>query len=274
MLALIVAACSDSTGPAFQITADDQNQAAVMSAASATAEDVNVLTASDMTMSGGATADMIRGGSLFSRSAQSVAASYSWSFAGACTYEQSTTRFTCPPITDAGLTLARDYAFFDANGASMSAYDPAATASANFHVTVTGVHTAVAGADTVNRERSMTVSNLAGAETWRLWNGSGTRDDGGFRSDATATRTYHTTDHVTITDVKVTLPRSSNPWPASGTITRVISGTGTVEKSGVTKSFSIARTVTVTFNGTQYATMSVGGNTYTLDLATGIATRN
>jgi hypothetical protein len=87
-------------------------------------------------------------------------------------------------------------------------------------------------------------------------------------------RNYHVNDNVTVSNVVVNLPRSSNPWPISGTITRQISGTASVSKADVSKSFSVDRTVTVTFNGTQYATVNVGGNTYTLDLATGVATKN
>jgi len=79
---------------------------------------------------------------------------------------------------------------------------------------------------------------------------------------------------VTVASVVVNLPRSSNPWPMSGTITRQISGTASVTKTGVSKSFSVAKTVTITFNGTQFATVTVGNNTYTLDLSTGVATKN
>ena len=87
-------------------------------------------------------------------------------------------------------------------------------------------------------------------------------------------RNYHTTDAVTVSNVVVNLPRSSNPWPMSGSITRQISGTASISRSGVSKSFEVTRTVTITFNGTQYATVTVGGDSYTLDLSTGVATKN
>jgi hypothetical protein len=274
ILVLALAACSsDSTGP-LQITSADVDQAAVISASDATAEDVNVFTASDMTMSGGAVANVLGGGAQMSRTP--VAAnlpSYAWTFSDGCVYSASTSRFSCAAISAGGLTLTRDYALFDASGAAQSAYDAATTASANFHVSVTGVHTAVAGQDTVDRTRSFTVSGLAGAETSRTWNGTGARNDGGYRNGADATRTYHTNDALTVSNVIVNLPRSSNPWPVSGTITRQISGTASVVKNGITKSFSVDRTVTITFDGTQNATVTVNGNTYTLDLSTGLATK-
>jgi hypothetical protein len=275
MLAFALAACSsDSTSP-FTITNTDIDQAAVISASDATAEDVNILSASDMTMSGGAVTDLFGGGAQMSRVALAPnVPSYSWTFSGSCTYSASTGRFTCPAITSGGLTLNRDYAFFDANNQPQAAYDSVTTDSANFHVTVTGVHTALAGQDTVNRNRSLTVSGLLGAETSRTWNGTGTRTDGGYRTGTDATRNYDINDQVTVANVVVKLPRSSNPWPVSGTITRHITGTASVTKNGVKKSFSVDRTVTITFNGSQTATVTVtGGSTWTLDLSTGVATQ-
>lgn len=273
-IAFLIAACSsDSTSP-IQITAADVDQAAVISASDATAEDVSILSASDMTMSGGAVQNVTGGGLMLSRVPASAAPSYSWTFGDGCTFDQASSRFTCPPISSGGLTLNRDYAFYAANQSSQTAYDANLTASANFHVSITGVHLTDAGADTVNRDRNLTVSGLAGAETSRTWNGTGTRNDGGYRTGVDAKRTYHVNDVVTVSNVVVNLPRSSNPWPMSGSITRVISGTGSVVKSGVSKSFSVDRTVTITFNGTQYATVTIGSNTYTLDLSTGVATKN
>jgi len=273
MALVFAAACSsDSTSP-IQITTDDMNQAAVISASDATTEDVAIFTASDMTMSGGAVQSLSGNGLMLSRTPVS-APSYSWTFGDGCTYSADTGRFTCPAITSGGLTLNRDYAFYDANSAAQSAYDASLTASANFHVSVTGTHTVDNGQDVVNRDRSLTVSGLAGAETSRTWNGTGTRADNGYRTVGDVKRSYSVNDNVTISNVVVSLPRSSNPWPISGTITRQISGTATVTKTDVSKTFSVTRTVTITFNGTQYATVSVGGNTYTLDLSTGTWTKN
>ncbi|MFL5616478.1 MAG: hypothetical protein ACJ796_22620 [Gemmatimonadaceae bacterium] len=273
-IALVIAACSsDSTSP-IQISADDVNQAAVISASDATAEDVGILSASDMTMSGGAVQNRVGGTLTLSRIPVGAAPSYTWTFGDGCTYSASNGRFTCPPISAGGLTLNRDYAFFTADQTAQSAYDASATASANFHVSVAGVHVADAGADTVNRDRTLTVSGLSGTETSRTWNGTGARTDGGYRTQGDVKRSYHVSDAVTVSNVLVNLPRSSNPWPISGTITRHVTGTAAVEKSGVSKSFALDRTVTVTFNGTQYAAVAVGGNSYTLDLSTGVATKN
>ena len=271
-LAGFSAACSADSMNSIQISADDVDQAAVISASDATAEDVSIIASSDMSMSGGAVASRTGGSLLLSRVPVASTPNYVWTFSNSCTY--SAGRFTCPPITSGGLTLTRDYAFYDASQTPQSAYDASTTASANFHVSVTGVHTALTGADTVNRDRNLTVSGLAGAETSRTWNGTGTRNDHGSRQETDVTRSYQTNDNVTVSNVVVNLPRSSNPWPVSGSVTRQISGTASVTKLGVTKSFSVNRTVTITFNGTQQAAVTVNGNSYTLDLSTGVATKN
>lgn len=274
-LSAFLGACGgDSTSP-IQITASDVQQAAVIAASDATTEEVSLLSSSDMTMSGGNVANVVGPMIQMSRVPMTNASSYAWAFNNsACTYSSSNSRFTCAAATNNGLTLTRDFAFYDANGTAQAAYDSITTASANFHVTVTGVHTGLAGQDTVNRDRSLTVSGLAGKETSRTWNGTGTRTDGGYRSGTDGTRTYHVTDNVTIASVVVNLPRSSNPWPVSGTITRNITGTGSLVRSGLTKTFTITKTVTITFNGTQNATVTVDAINYTLDLSTGVATKS
>jgi hypothetical protein len=273
-LSAFVAACSgDTTSP--QITDVDVQQAAVIAASDATVEDVSILTSSDMSMSGGAVADVVGPAARMNLVAAPNTARFDWTFNNSsCTYSSTTGRFTCAPVTAFGLTLARDFALNDANGAAQSGYDAATTASANFHVNVTGVHSAVAGQDTVNRDRSLTVTGLAGKETTRTWNGTGTRTDGGYRSGSDATRTYHVNDNVTVSNVVVNLPRSSNPWPASGTITRHVSGMGGVVKNGVARTFTVTKTVTITFNGTQTAVVTVDGVSYSLDLSTGVATKS
>jgi len=272
-IAFLVAACSSDSISPIQITQADISQAAAISASDATAEDIGIMTASDMTMSGGAVQNVAGAGLMLNRTPV-AAPSYSWDFSGTCTYSATTGRFTCAPITSAGLTLNRDYAFFDASNTAQSAYSASTTDSANFHVNVAGVHVVDTGADTVSRDRNLTVSGLLGAETQRTWNGTGTRNDGGYRQGTDATRSYHVNDNVTISSVVVTLPRSSNPYPASGSITRHVVGTGKVEKSGLSKSFTIDKTVTITFNGTEFVTMNIGTDAYTLDLATGVVTKN
>lgn len=268
-------ACSDSsTAPQNQqIVADDVAQAAAISAGDATSEDVNLFFAADGALSG-----TIAGPSqnLVPRveSATEPPRYTFWAFSSSCAYDSATQRFLCPPVTKDGLTLVRSLAFFDANGHAMTAYDSLLTASANFQTTVSGVHVALAGKDTIARQRDMTATGLLGHETSRTWNGTGSRSDGGYRVDSTVTRTYHTTDGVAFANIVVSLPRTEHPWPMSGTVTRHVVGTATVVRDGVTRSMSVDKTVTITFNGTEFVPMTVGTKSFTLDLATGKAVRN
>ena len=275
--ALALAACSSDSAVSpgsFRLTAADTAEAAAISASDATAEDVDVMYAGDAAFGGGAAApagDRIVAPS-FTTSTDSVRFAF-WAFSNACPFDAGTGRFVCPPVSRGALTLNRSFALFDAGGTPQSAYDANLTASANFQVTVNGVHMALLGNDTISRQRNMTVTGLAGAETSRTWNGTGTREDGGFRQDTNRVRTYHTTDNVTWANIVVNLPRLTNPWPISGTVTRQINGTATVVRSGTTRTFTLQKTVTITFNGTRYVPMLVGTAAYTLDLMTGHAVK-
>ena len=279
---LALGACSsDVNSPAtLQLSANDSLQAVSLSASDATAEDVDVMTASEASMDGSATApaptyDRFQAGSLgasMSTTADSTRFAF-WSFAGSCVYSSATGRFTCPDVVKNGLTLSRSAAFTDASGTAMSHYNDTTTATANFQITVSGVHSTMLGADTISRKRNMTTTGLLGHETIRTWNGTGTRSDGGYAQDTAKTRTYHTADTVTLANVVVKLPRSQNPWPLSGTVTRQISGTGSVVAGTTTRTFSVTKTVTITFNGTRLVPMMVGSVAFTLDLYTGKAVK-
>jgi hypothetical protein len=283
--ALALSACSsDVNGPAtLQLSADDSVQAVSLSASDATAEDVDVMAAAEASMDGSAVAptptyDRFETSNLDARTSTTSAVGDStrfafWSFAGSCVYSSDTGRFACPDVVKNGLTLSRSAAFTDAGGTAMSHYNDTTTATANFQITVSGVHPTMLGADTISRKRNMTATGLLGNEATRTWNGTGTRSDGGYAHDAAKVRTYHTADTVTIANVVVKLPRSQNPWPLSGTVTRQVSGTGSVVAGTTTRTFSVTRTVTITFNGTRLVPMMVGNVAFTLDLYTGKAVR-
>jgi len=123
----------------------------------------------------------------------------------------------------------------------------------------------------IERFRDMTVSGLYGEETERIWNGTGTGDV--FKSrhpEEGAVRTYDMESSATITDVIRALPRAENPWPLSGTITRVIHVVRT-EDGVIVAERDI--TTTITFNGTKDVKLVVkDGNTteeFDIDLSLG-----
>jgi hypothetical protein len=254
------------------LTADDTLQAVVNSAGDATAGDVDLLNSAETTL-GMFSIRPVGGPEVALRVTPGALPSASWSASTGCVLNAGNGRFVCAPQTNNGLTLTRSYAFYDAGGNLMTKFNDSTTVSIDVQSTVTGVRPSATGADTINRQSDLTVSGLAGHNTTRTWNGSGTRTDGGYGQDSVALRTYHQTDNTTFSSILVNLPRTSNPWPASGNITRLVSGTGTVTRNGQTKPLTYSRTVSITFNGTEFVPMTVGSANYTLDLATGKAAK-
>ena len=250
--ALVVgaAACADSTAPTSTLTDVMLTRDAGNDAAEATAQDIGEMIGSE------ALAGMPMG-----------IAPQDATPAG-CNWSAVASRFVCAPFTNAdGLTLDRSFAYY-AGGAAQQSYDAAATDSINFQNALKGTLTRAGRTAWINTSRNMTVSGLAGAETQRSWSGTGTRTDSAHvTSDGVARRTrIHSVDQVAA--VVFALPRSTNPWPKSGTITHDIAMTSEADNGTGTHSRSATRHVVVTFNGTQTASVTIGSNACTLDLAT------
>ncbi|HEX9894723.1 MAG TPA: hypothetical protein VGA78_12415 [Gemmatimonadales bacterium] len=194
---------------------------------------------------------------------------------GGCPYDAASGWHDCEPVElPNGLTIDRQYAFYNAAGAPMENFDAEQTASIRAQRVVDGdieretEHGSLAAS--VHHERDFTVSGLQGDEQKRTWNGTGSSDISRTRvSDEHGTRIYELSADVTVSNVEV--PRHNNtdrdPWPLSGTITKQVEGS--VTKDGETRSFE--RTVVITFNGTQFATATVTGadgtETFEIDLA-------
>jgi hypothetical protein len=173
-------------------------------------------------------------------------------------------------VLPVGLTILRQYAFYDASGAAMEKFDPAQTAAIRVKRQLDGsVSREVEGGSMtaeVHHVRDMAVSGLQGDEQKRTWNGTGQSQIARTRiSDANGTRSYEIKAGVAIASVVV--PHRNNqdldPWPLSGTITKEV--TGKVTFNGETR--TVDRKVVITFNGTQFPTATVNGEPFTLDLA-------
>ncbi len=188
---------------------------------------------------------------------------------GPCPYDATTERFTCPVQTREGRTFSRSYAFRDATGNAQRAYDGATTASANFQSSMAGSVERDGWSATMSHERDMTASGLVGTETSHTINGTGSSTESRSRHTDGGLRTYRMSSVATFTNVVVPVPRARGAWPVSGTITRTV----TAVREGVVGSVSHERMSTTTFNGTRFASMTVGDRTFTLDLATGRAVR-
>ncbi|MGE0439689.1 MAG: hypothetical protein AB7L66_00455 [Gemmatimonadales bacterium] len=172
--------------------------------------------------------------------------------------------FRCGTNTRDQRTVVRTCTFRDAGGNEQAAYDPATTESVAIHVEVSGSVTRDNWSASIERERDLVVSGLAGAETSRTWNGTGSASATRSRhNNSGEERTYDMTSNGSITDVVVNLPRTENRWPESGTISRHVSVTVT---GGPRDGTTYERDVTITFNGTQFVPIQVNDKTFTFDL--------
>jgi hypothetical protein len=170
-------------------------------------------------------------------------------------------QFTCPPVNRNGLVINRTVTF-----APAGAYDPLLTTSIHIVASVAGDVTQGPWSATVSRNRDFTISGLAGTETTRTVNGTGSESISRSRiTAANETRSYTLTGNSTITNVVVPVRADSvDPWPLSGTITRTYTVTRT---SGTNAGQTVTRTVVITFDGTPTPTATVNGAPFTLDLA-------
>lgn len=192
--------------------------------------------------------------------------------APSCPYDAASGFHVCTRVTERGLELVRKYQFRDASSTPTQNYDPSTTASIVFVRTADGslsgtTEDGVAWTKGTHLSATRTVTGLAGAETQRVWNGTGTSADTATYTGATATRHYAASTSHTTTDVVVKLPRSTNPWPLSGTVTRTVNAKLTVDGAR-DASRTISRTAVVTFNGTSTVPITVNGLSCTLNLET------
>jgi len=181
-----------------------------------------------------------------------------------CPFDAGSSRLVCPTTANGNVTIERSYAFWDAANAVQQAYDALTTAKANIQSSIEGSRTQPNWEATIERDRNMTATGLAGTETQRTWNGTGsshvTRSK---HTDNGPERSYDLECSLTVADVVVPVPNGADAWPLSGTITRQCTVTFV---GGPRDGQTLNRTAVVTFNGTQTATLTVGDKTFDLDL--------
>jgi hypothetical protein len=254
---LLSTACADDDGPAAPQGAD----AAALNADVAQATGAGV--ASDLAVMAGSEAAVAAG-----------FADAGAPHAGTCTRSANT--LTCNGGREGTLTVQRTVTFLDAAGAEQTQYDATTTASIRFTAQVSGSASGPQFTSMIERARASTVSGLAGAETQRTWNGTGTATVQSTFTGVDVTRSHRMLESDTTTNVVWTVaPRAA--WPASGTVVRRVAVT--TEVSGArTHRFSAVRRVQVTFNGTpqvplQVAAVTRRGTTVELTCQLDLATR-
>jgi hypothetical protein len=164
-----------------------------------------------------------------------------------CSYDGASKSFVCPNVTISGVTASRSFTLLDASGAPQTAFDPTTTAAVHMKTTFAGTITSGVTTTVIDQQQDVTVSGLlTGVHT--LNGTSLTRVAGSYGTGAT-TIPINATVSTTITSL--VLPRSSSgsPWPQSGTIAATITNAGF--------GTPLTSIVTITFNGTSRATMTV-----------------
>lgn len=173
--------------------------------------------------------------------------------------------FLCPPIERDGLTYTRTITYLDANGTPQDAYDEASTASIHYQISVEGEISRDRWSASIQRERDLLVTGLLDDDGAVTWNGTGSGNVSRSRhTDAGDVRTYNIISSAVIEDVVLPYPRTEDGWPLSGAITRNMVVTRTSDVDGTE---TREREVTVTFDGTQFATVTVGDETFSVDLS-------
>ena len=178
-------------------------------------------------------------------------------------------RYRCPPFEREGFTYTREITFLDGGGNPMDEFVEGSTASIHYLISVAGELSREWFTASINRDRDMTVSGLPldadeeddGVVTW---DGTGAGNSQRTRlTDGGETREFTMESTFEISEVVIPYPRGEESWPQSGTITRWIKITRTLGEDTETRE----RTVVITFDGTQFATVTVGEDTFTIDLA-------
>jgi hypothetical protein len=260
---VVAAACSSSDPASSTTTASDLTVTSDVAAAAADGfgEDVDVMTGMD--------------GNVGNLSA-SVSGAFFMGPGGwrpglsGCTFAGGT--FTCPDTLKNGLNVSRTVTLKDAAGNTEAAYDSLLTASINIIADISGSRTHGAWTATVARHRNFTITGLAGVETTRTVNGTGSETVSDSRvTKNDSTRSYSLVGSSTITNVvmPVRATDGGNGFPISGTITRTYTITMT---SGPNTGKTETRTFTLTFDGTSTPTATVNGQQFTIDCVNHTAT--
>ncbi len=177
----------------------------------------------------------------------------------------SGSQFECPPLEREGLTYTRTITYLDASGNPQEGYDEATTASVHYEISVEGELERQWWSASINRRRDLTVTGLLDDTGVVTWNGTGSQNVQRSRhTDGGGVRFYNMVSNAEIVDVVIPHPRTEDGWPVSGTIARSMTVTRTADTD---ETRTVERVATITFNGTQFVSVTVGDETFTLDLS-------
>ena len=177
---------------------------------------------------------------------------------------------TSPPL----LKRVREVTYYDTAGNEQDAYDGVTTASVHIVSEISGERARGNWYSSIARTRAITVTGLAGTEVIRTANGIGSSTRSrSYHSDENGDRSYEMSGTSVITDVVRPVPKEENNpfvpreehlYPLSGTITRDVT---VVIINGRNGNETRTKHVVITFNGTQFVTMTVDGEAMEVDLS-------
>jgi hypothetical protein len=162
------------------------------------------------------------------------------------------------------LSGTREVTFYDAQGLEQDAYDALTTDVIHIMHEVLGEVTRDDWIASIHRERDLEVSGLAGAETHRTWNGSGSEEVSRERILDEGVSSYDAVGSFVYEDVVVPVFGTAPRYPLSGTITRTMTVTVTRPDGERTRNVEIV----ITFDGDSTATAIVNGEEVEIDLST------
>ncbi|HET9066088.1 MAG TPA: hypothetical protein VFN22_09760 [Gemmatimonadales bacterium] len=242
---LVTAACSDdSTGPSTSLTSEQRADVAA-AVGEATATDVDAM----------------------SRSGTSSSVLFGFGGAldnGVCTSVLGNLVCTA---TAGNLSGEATLTFRDGSGQTQTAYDASTTASVLIDTDISGDVTRSGFTLDLDHQGSFTVTGLAGTETTRTWNGTGTTNIAS--SLFGGARAYEFTSNSNFQAVVVPTSGDEPRWPTSGRVTSTVQLEFT---GGVHDGERRSTTVQIDFNGTANVPMRVGSTAFRLDLATHLVT--
>jgi hypothetical protein len=175
--------------------------------------------------------------------------------------------FGCVAYTSRGLTITRQIRFW--NGASLAlGWSPTLTDSVNHRWSRTGTFESLLKPGkifSINQADTASMVVTRGLAVLHTWNGAGVAHDSSTYQVNGATRIFAYTAADTAAALTFTMPRSANPYPTAGSISRHLSLR--ITAGGFDK--TITRDAKVTFDGSSTAVLQVGALTCSLDLTTG-----
>ena len=163
--------------------------------------------------------------------------------------------------TAGGLNGEASILFTDAAGDDQDAYDAATTGGVTLELGSDGTINRVGFSSDYDASRDLTLSGMVGAETNRVWNGSGSTSFDGSLHDNSREYSFDVQQDFNAVNVPT---GGSSIWPTAGSVDydidlTIVGG----DNAGET------RTGRVDFNGSADVPLTVGGTSYSLDLATG-----